>query len=155
MQSATKVIVYGLGYIGRSVVESLLTENPFWNRPLELVGVVDIMPESRQWAQKKGVKAFHSLKDLLSKTKPDVCIHTTASTLAIIMAQLKELIESKTPVVTSAEGMFFPWVENAELARETDKRCKTAGVAVLGTRVNPGFVMDVLPALLTQVVHTV
>lgn len=152
---SVKVMVFGLGYIGRMVVEALQSENPFWNRKLELVGAIDIVPESRQWAEKKGVRAFQSLGDLLAKVKPDVCIHTTASSLAIVVAQLKEIINAKIPVVSSSEELFFPWVENPKTARELDDVCRENGVAVMGTGVNPGFVMDVLPAICTQAVHTV
>lgn len=152
---SVRVMVFGLGYIGRMVVESIQSQNPFWNRRLECVGVVDIVPESRQWAEKKGVKAFSSLGDLLSKVKPEVCIHTTASSIKVVMAQLEELIQAKLPVVSSSEELFFPWVENPEIATRVDKLCRENSVAVMGTGVNPGFVMDVLPAIATQVVQTV
>ena len=153
--SITKVMVFGLGYIGRMVLEAIQNENPFWNRRLELVGVVDIVPESRQWAEKKGVPAFQSLSELLKKKKPDVCIHTTASSVAVVVGQLKELIAAKIPVVSSTEELFYPWEQNPKAAQELDSLCKANGVAMFGTGVNPGFVMDVLPAILTQAVHTV
>src|SRR4051794_31389854 len=111
MQS-TKVMIFGLGYIGRMIVEAIQNETAFWNRKLEIVGAVDVVPESRQWGEKNGVAAFQSLKDLLAKVKPDVCIHTTASSMSIVVAQLKELIEAKIPVVSSSEELFFPWVQN-------------------------------------------
>lgn len=148
-------MVYGLGYIGRMVVEAILSENPFWNKKIELVGALDIVPESRQWAEKKGVRAYQKLEDLLAAERPDVCIHTTASTMSIVVAQLKELIDARIPVVSSTEELFFPWVENPRIAEELDGLCKKNGVAVMGTGVNPGFIMDVLPAVLTQAVHTV
>lgn len=151
----TSVMIFGLGYIGRMVLEALQEETPFWNRTLKIVGAVDVVMESRQWAEKKGVPAYASLSDLLQKQKPDVCIHTTASGLASIVPQLKELIEAKIPVVSSSEELFFPWVQNAKIAKELDDLCKKAGIAVMGTGVNPGFVMDTLPAFLTQAVHTV
>jgi 4-hydroxy-tetrahydrodipicolinate reductase len=151
----SKVMVFGLGYIGRMVVEALQSENPFWNRKLELVGAVDIVPESRAWAEKKGVRAFQSLPDLLQSLRPDVCVHTTASSMSIVVAQLKALIEAKIPVVSSTEELFFPWEANPAIARELDDACRGAGVSVMGTGVNPGFVMDVLPAIAMQAVHTV
>lgn len=153
--ASVKVMVFGLGYIGRMVVEAIQSENPFWNRKLELVGAIDIVPESRQWAEKKGVRAFQSLGDLLANVKPDVCIHTTASSLAIVVAQLKEIVAAKIPVVSSSEELFFPWVANPRIASEVDELCRENGVAVMGTGVNPGFVMDVLPAICMQAVHTV
>jgi len=148
-------MVFGLGYIGRMVVEAILSENPFGNRKLELVGAIDIVPESRQWAEKKGVKAYQKLSDLLAAAKPQVCIHTTASSMAIVVPQIKELLDAKIPVVSSTEELFFPWVENPKIARELDAICKKQGVAVMATGVNPGFIMDVLPAMVTQAVHTV
>ncbi len=151
----TKVMVFGLGYIGRMVLEAIQNENPFWNRKLELIGVIDIVPESREWAKKKGVPAFQSLAELLKKTSPDVCIHTTASSMAVVVAQLKELVTARIPVVSSTEELFYPWDQNPKVASELDELCKTSGVAMVGTGVNPGFVMDVLPAIVTQVVHTV
>jgi hypothetical protein len=154
-ECTTKVMVFGLGYIGRMVVEAIQSENPFWNRKLELVGAVDIVPESRQWAEKKDVRAFQSLHDLLAKVRPDVCIHTTASSISIVVAQLQELIEEKIPVVSSSEELFFPWEQNPEIAKKLDDACRKNGVAVMGTGVNPGFIMDVLPAIATQAVHTV
>jgi 4-hydroxy-tetrahydrodipicolinate reductase len=148
-------MVFGLGYIGRMVVEAIKSENPFWNKPLECVGAVDIVPESRQWAEKKGVKAYQSLNDLVAANRPDVCILTTASSMSIVVQQLRALIEAKIPVVSSNEELFFPWMENPAIAKELDALCRENGVAVMGTGVNPGFVMDVLPAICTQAVHTV
>ncbi|MEW6055311.1 MAG: Gfo/Idh/MocA family oxidoreductase [Bdellovibrionota bacterium] len=156
MQSrSTKVMVFGLGYIGRMVVEAIQNENPFWNRRLELVGAIDIVPESRQWAEKKGVRPFQSVADLLAVQRPDVCVHTTASNISIVVAQLRELIEAKIPVVSSTEELFFPWVENPGIAEELDSLCRNNQIAIMGTGVNPGFVMDVLPAIALQAVHTV
>jgi hypothetical protein len=152
-----RVMIFGLGYIGRMVIEAIQSENPFWNKKLELIGAIDIVPESRAWAEKRGVRAFQSLNDLLENVnpKPDVCIHTTASNLSMVVLQLKELIERKIPVVSSSEELFYPWVTNPEAAQELDSFCKEHGVAVMGTGVNPGFIMDVLPAIATQSVHTV
>ncbi len=151
----TKVMVFGLGYIGRMLVEAILSENPFWNRQLSLVGAVDIVPESRAWLEKKEVPAYHSLTELLKKIQPEVCIHTTASSLSVVVAQLKDLIAAKIPVVSSTEELFFPWVQNPGIASELNELCLSNQVAVMGTGANPGFIMDVLPAVTTQVVQTV
>lgn len=151
----TKVALFGLGYIGRMVFEAIQSENPFWNRHLELVGTVDIVPESRDWAEKKGVPSFDSLSTMIRSTQPEVCIHTTSSNLTGIVSQLKSLIESKIPVVSSCEELFFPWEQNPAAAKELDDHCQKHGVAIMGTGVNPGFIMDVLPALATQASQTV
>jgi 4-hydroxy-tetrahydrodipicolinate reductase len=155
MTKSIKVMVYGFGYIGRMVVEALETESPFWNRKLEVVSAVDIVPESRSWATRKGIKAYDSLAAAVAKVKPDVCIHTTTSSLKIALSQIESLLVNKIPVVSSSEELFFPWVQNLKSAEHLDKVCKDNQVSIMGTGVNPGFVMDVLPAFVTQAVHTV
>lgn len=147
---ALSVVVYGLGHIGRMAVEALLHENPFLNQTLALVGVVDVVAESRKWALKKGIAAYASLDALLKKTKVDVCIHTTSSYLEVVFPQLEEILQANIPVVSSCEELFFPWIQNSKLARRLEELCVENKVAVMGTGVNPGFVMDVLPALATQ-----
>lgn len=148
-------MLFGLGYIGRMVLEAIQEETPFWNRELELVGAVDILSESRSWSEKRGIEAFDSLRALLTKTKPDVCVHTTSSNLSSIQSQLKQLIEAKLPVVSSCEELFYPWKRSPSLAKELDTLAKKNNVALLGAGVNPGFIMDILPAVLTQSVQTV
>jgi len=154
-KAQTKVAIFGLGYIGRMVLEAIQKEVFFYNRKLDLVGAVDIVAESCQWAAKQGIPAFQSLSELLSKTRPDVIIHTTASNMAVVVAQLKEIVLAKIPVVSSTEELFFPWEQNPKIAQELNDLCIQNGVTILGTGVNPGFIMDVLPAQLTQVCHSV
>jgi 4-hydroxy-tetrahydrodipicolinate reductase len=137
------------------VVEALQNENFFFNQPLKLVGAVDIAQESCLWAASRGIEAHQSLASLLSKTKPQVIIHTTASSLAQATPQLLEILSASIPVVSSTEELFYPWVRNAGFAQNIQEACIKAGVAVLGTGANPGFIMDVLPATLMQVCQTV
>ena len=151
----TKVAIYGLGYIGRMVFEAIQNENFFSNQRLEIVGAVDIVSESIAWAETKGVKAYQSFKELLAKERPDVCIHTTSSNLQTVLPQILEIVEAKVPVVSSSEELFYPWVRNAAVAETLNGACLKAGVAVIGTGVNPGFIMDVLPATMTQVCQTI
>ena len=151
----TKVAVFGLGFIGRMVFESIRSQSFFLKRPLELVAAVDIVSESCDWAISKGVPAYQSLASMLEHVRPDVIIHTTASNMNVVVAHLREMIEAKIPVVSSTEELFFPWVQNPTIARDLDALCVRNGVAVIGTGVNPGFIMDVLPAKLTQVCQSV
>jgi len=137
------------------VVETIERESPFWNRKLEIFGAIDIVPESRRWAESRKIATYGSLSEAIADSRPDVCIHTTSSSLAMVVSQLKELARAKIPVVSSSEELFHPWQSNAAIAGELDRISRESGVAVMGTGVNPGFVMDVLPAILTQAVQTV
>jgi 4-hydroxy-tetrahydrodipicolinate reductase len=51
-------------------------------------------------------------------------------------------------VVSTCEELAWPWTR-PESARAIDDAAQKAGVAVLGTGVNPGFLMDALPLFLT------
>ena len=153
--SKTKVAVYGLGSIGRMVFEAIQNENFFSNQRLELVGAVDIVAESLAWAESRGVKAWGSFQELLKAAHPDVIIHTTTSSLKNAVPQLLEIIGAKIPVVSATEELFFPWVRNAKIAETLNDACVKNEVALMGTGVNPGFVMDVLPATFVQVCQTI
>lgn len=84
-----------------------------------------------------------------------VAILATVSDLPRIGPQLLSLIEAGLHVVTTCEEMFFPWGNSKEWSDTIDRAAKDKGVAVLGTGVNPGFLMDALPMMLSGVCHHV
>jgi 4-hydroxy-tetrahydrodipicolinate reductase len=52
-------------------------------------------------------------------------------------------------VITIAEEMAYPWHTQPELAARLDEAARRRGVSVLGTGINPGFVLDTLIIALT------
>jgi 4-hydroxy-tetrahydrodipicolinate reductase len=54
-------------------------------------------------------------------------------------------------VVSSCEELLFPQLREPQLAAKLDRICKKSGARVIGTGVNPGFVMDLLPLCMTGV----
>jgi 4-hydroxy-tetrahydrodipicolinate reductase len=61
-------------------------------------------------------------------------------------------------IVSSCEELSFPWLKHAPLAEKLERHAERAKVSVLGTGVNPGFVLDRLVATFAQatgVVHRV
>jgi 4-hydroxy-tetrahydrodipicolinate reductase len=61
------------------------------------------------------------------------------------------LIGAEISVVSSCEELSFPWQRHQEITQRLDRRARETGVRVLGTGVNPGFVMDLLPLMLATV----
>lgn len=92
---------------------------------------------------------------LAEKNDIDVAILATVSDLPRIGPQLLTLIQMGLPVVTTCEEMFFPWGNSPEWSETLDTAARDKGVAVLGTGVNPGFMMDSLPMILSGVCHHV
>jgi 4-hydroxy-tetrahydrodipicolinate reductase len=149
-----KVAQFGLGPIG---IESLkLAATQSW---LEIVGGVDIDPAKigRSLAELTGVPTlggalvYSSLSELFAGVKPDVILHTAGSSAAASFAQVRPALEAGVSVASTCEELIFPALKTPELTAEYDALCRRTGARVVGTGVNPGFVMDVLPITLTGV----
>jgi 2,4-diaminopentanoate dehydrogenase len=157
-QKKIRVIQYGLGPIGIETAKLVLKKST-----MKIVGAVDIskdiagkdLGEVLGLDKKLGVAVTDNAKDLFARTKADVALHTTGSRIRKIYPDLEEIIGAGLNIISSSEELLFPLKENAELSVSVDKLAKKHGVTVLGTGVNPGFVMDALPLFLTGVCQDV
>ena len=149
-----KVVLYGAGWIGSSIIQ-LLTKK----KGVEIVGAVDSSPSkigrdlgSIIGTEKPlGVIVTNDAAKLLSEVKPDVVVHATSSFLKDVYPQLEEIVKHGVNVVSTCEELSYPYFSSSDLAVKLDKLAKNHGVTVLGTGINPGFVMDALPITLTSV----
>ncbi len=155
MKKKINAIQFGLGPIGQLCAKTILQKH---SDRIDLVGAVDIDPSKvgkdlgeLLEIEKTGIMVENDIKKILKKHKVDVVFHTTTSFMSDVKEQLVELIKMKLNIVSSTEELFFPWFRNGQIANEINDLAKRYKVRVLGTGVNPGFVMDVLPAVLTQV----
>ncbi|MBY0312401.1 MAG: hypothetical protein K2W85_10050 [Phycisphaerales bacterium] len=85
----------------------------------------------------------------------DAALLTTSSDLARCMPSLRELANLGMPVVSTCEELLYPWLRHQNLADELHALCLNSGARMLGTGVNPGFLMDTLPVALTAVCRNV
>jgi 4-hydroxy-tetrahydrodipicolinate reductase len=67
------------------------------------------------------------------------------------MDQLLACLEAQSCVVSTCEELSYPFRTHPELAAKLDAAAKEWGVALVGTGVNPGFVMDKLVVTLAAV----
>ncbi|MBI1226143.1 MAG: dihydrodipicolinate reductase [Bacteroidetes bacterium] len=104
---------------------------------------------------KSGIKIQSSIAEAIKNKKPDVAVLTTVSDMKRIVPQIEEVLAHGIPVVSTCEELSFPWKTAPKLAKRLDESAKKAGVAVLGTGVNPGYLMDALPVFLTAVCQEV
>lgn len=157
-QKKIKVAQFGLGPIG---IESLkLAASKPW---IEIVGGVDIAPDKigRDLADitgdpaLRGKKVYQSINELVAVAKPDMVLHTSVSKFAAAAAQIDPIVRHGISVVSSCEELLCPAFRDAALAARLDALCKQHNARVLGTGVNPGFVMDVLPVVMTGVSRNV
>lgn len=150
-----RVLQIGVGAIGCQILRDLYQKDS-----VELIGVVDEDPQ--KLGMDVGVllgfeKLKMSVKEGLHKfqwnkiQKPDIAILTTSSSLEGIKPILMALLDLKIPVLSTCEELTYPWKTQPALAQAIDQKAKENGVAVLATGVNPGFLMDFLPLVMTGV----
>ena len=158
MSDKIRVIIYGLGVIGRAAGK-LVTERA----GMELVGLVDCAPafvgcdagEVLELGRRLDFNVTETLAETLAEAEADAVIHCTGSSFAGVLPQLAEIVTANLCCVTSCEEALFPRYRYPEQAEELNTLCVAHGVGVLGTGVNPGFVMDTLATVATAVCQRV
>ena len=150
-QERIRIIHYGIGAIGAEVVRFCL------NRPeIEIVGAIDAHPskagldlgEAANAGRTLGITVAYEAEPLLKDVYADVVVHSTSSALTSVYPQLMSIVSAEKSVISSCEELAYPWVRYPDISRKLDRRARETGVRVLGTGVNPGFVMDFLPLVL-------
>jgi hypothetical protein len=149
-----RAIQYGVGPIGASIAK-LMREK----QAIEIVGAIDTDPEKigrdlgevvgasdAPW----GVKISGNAREVLEQSA-DVVMHSTSSSLPKVMEQLLACLEAEACIVSTCEELSYPYRTHPELAANLDAAAKDWGVALVGTGVNPGFVMDKLVVTLAGV----
>jgi hypothetical protein len=152
MSDTIRVIQYGLGPIGCATAR-LIEER----QNLELVGAVDIDP-AKVGKDAGGVIGLDrslgfEVKERLDQVVADgdVVVHTTNSYFDLFTDQVLEILGAGYDIVSTSEELSFPWLDHGGEAAEVDAAAKRAGKTVLGTGVNPGFLMDSLPLFITSI----
>jgi hypothetical protein len=149
-----RAIQYGIGPIGARILK-LMREK----EAIEIIGAIDNDPakigkdlgevvgaSDAPW----GVKVSGDARGVLEQSA-DVVMHTTSSSLPKVMDQLLACMDVGSCVVSTCEELSYPYRTHPDLAAQLDKAAKENGVALVGTGVNPGFVMDKLVITLAAV----
>ncbi|NBD09519.1 MULTISPECIES: dihydrodipicolinate reductase [Corallococcus] len=147
------VVVMGLGFIGQEIARAALS-----SPEVELMGAVDSQPSlvGRPLGDVLGqaaprFKVADSLERAVGRRKGVVVLHATSSRLSQVMEQLLDALKLGLPVASTCEELAFPHLKYPELAEKLERAAQKAGVAIVGTGVNPGFVLDRLVATAGQV----
>jgi len=144
-----KVVLCGLGAIGTEVLNYLL------ERRHEVLAVVDSAPEKagRTVAETTGLPlgiVVQPSLDSVQLSDAEVAVFTTRSRVSDMHADILRAAEAGLDVVTTSEEMAFPEHAGVDEAHELDARAKEKGVTIVGVGVNPGFVMDWVPAVVAS-----
>jgi len=154
MKKKIRAIQYGVGPIGASIAR-LMREK----QAVEIIGAIDTDPAKvgKDLGEITGaadapwnVRITDSAKEMLSEAA-DIVIHSTSSHLPNVADQLLACLEAESCVISTCEELAYPFRKYPELTARLDATATDWGVALVGTGVNPGFVMDKLVLTLAAV----
>ncbi|MBU1092933.1 MAG: NADP-binding protein [Firmicutes bacterium] len=144
-----RVIIWGFGAMGRGMAEMLLNK-----KGVQIVGVCDLNPkyEKVNILDMIDVKATDhepvfvstNIDHLLGTTKADIVLLCTDSFVKGAFDKIKKVVMSGVNCISTAEEMAYPYASEPVLSAQIDFLAKAYGVTVLGTGINPGFIMDLL-----------
>jgi hypothetical protein len=161
MPESFKILQFGFGAIGRSIAEAIIKR-----KNLELVGVIDINPE----LSGKEVEQLISIdSDTITMIHPDLApfsnrlqsgeidaaIIATSSSLKKIVPIINSCLESGLSVISLCEELSYPYVRFPALSESIHNTAIKYEKTVLGTGINPGYLMDLLPIVLTAPCQTI
>jgi 4-hydroxy-tetrahydrodipicolinate reductase len=149
-----RVALYGVGAVGSMIAKFLLEKEG-----VEIIGAVDVAKEKigkdlgevLGLEKKLGIKISADANDLFSKVKADIAIHATSSYLEDTFPQIASIIKHGVKVISTCEELSYPYYTETEIAKKLDTLAKKHNATVLGTGINPGFLMDTLVITLTTV----
>ncbi len=146
-----KVVLWGLGAMGSGIYKVLLERSG-----AEVAGAIGRNPGKlgqdlgqTLGLEPGGIIISSDTTSVLEKAGSGVVIHSTGSFFKEIHHELMQAVRAGFDVITIAEEMAEPWEADRMLAEELNEEAKKFGVTVLGTGINPGFVLDALAICLT------
>lgn len=146
-----KALIYGVGPIGSLIAKCAVLKG------YDIVGAIDIDPSKvgRDLGdvigleEKLGVIVTNKPEEAFRPIKPDIVFHATTSWLDKALPQLVISIKNRANIVSTCETLSYPYYRYPHIAELLDNFAKAYGVTVLGTGINPGFLLDTLPAVLS------
>lgn len=147
-----RVVLIGLGAMGAGIGRVLAAR-----RGVRIVGAVRANPEyhGKDLAEvleidgELGVKVDGDAEAVLAASDADLCIISTFSFVQEVKPQILQALRHDCDVITIAEEMAYPVAAEPGATEEIHRRAVGQGRTVLGTGINPGFILDALIIALT------
>jgi 4-hydroxy-tetrahydrodipicolinate reductase len=144
-----RILQVGLGDLGRKTVAELHGSGLG-----NVVAAVDPAVAGKSLSElvpggKPGILVAASIEDLDDVAEVDAALVMTRSRLPDCAGTFRELLQAGLTVVSTCEELIWPWLRHPGLARELGDLARDRGGRLLGAGVNPGFLMDLLPGVLS------
>lgn len=147
-----RVVQWGTGAMGSGMIKMMLHK-----KDIELVGVISKRAAAAGFKDigeflgigKIGVPVYSEPDEIINAEKCDIVLHATKSFVKEVFDDLKFIAEKGVDCITIAEEMAYAWQQQPELAEKLDEIASENSTVILGTGINPGFVLDSLIVMLT------
>lgn len=152
-----EIVLFGLGALGSLVIRSLTLDYP----RIRVVAAIDhatdkvgrslgeLYPDLLDGREVRVAATLQAALQGLART-PDLLLHMTESKPAAIEAQLTEPLERGLNVISASEALWHPLLRYPEMSARLDTLARAHRVTITGCGINPGFVYDSLPLLLSR-----
>ncbi len=149
-----RVLVLGTGQMGSRIARVVLQKEGLdlvaaYGRRVERAGMD--LGQAIGLDRDLGIRISGKLSPLMDRARPQVAIQATCSRLADAIEEISTLVRHGVHVITIAEEMAYPFCSSPKMAHELHRLAVDHGAAVVGTGINPGFVLDLLVITLTGV----
>jgi len=149
-----RVGIWGFGAMGSGMANMLLKKQgveivAVCDKHEDRVGkdIYDVLGVDRN--DRKEIIIKSNEEEVFAEKCADVVLLATDSFTKGAFDKIKFVLERKINVISTAEEMSYPDAQEPELAKKIDEIAKENHVSVLGTGINPGFVLDLLILALT------
>lgn len=154
LSDSIRLLVLGTGQMGSGIARLI-----FEKKGLRLIGSYARRKERQGLdighaiglKHELGIHVGTDLSVLLQQTRPHVAIQATCSTLEDAEEEIVTLVRHGVNVISIAEEMAFPACRSPRKTEELKALTLERGVSILGTGINPGFVLDLLVIVMTGV----
>jgi 4-hydroxy-tetrahydrodipicolinate reductase len=154
MHDLIRVVVLGTGQMGSGIARLLLQK-----QGIELVGAYARRAERSGLDlgqligldKALGISVSNDLEAILEQNQPHVAIQATCSRVNDAIGEITTLVRHGVHVISIAEEMAFPAACSPAFAEQIHWAASANRVAVLGTGINPGFMLDLLVITLSGV----
>jgi len=153
-----KIAIWGFGAMGQGIAKMIDAKQGF-----EIAGICDTNPLFERKSLKDVLNNIENNRDIpiqkdidkvLSK-RLDLVLIATDSFVKKTYSKIEKVINKGINVISTAEEMAYPYASEPDLAKKIDDLATKNHVTVLGTGINPGFVMDLLPIFMSAAMENI
>ncbi|NOT57273.1 MAG: NADP-binding protein [Deltaproteobacteria bacterium] len=149
-----RVLILGTGQMGSGIARVVLTKPGLalvgaYGRRVGRAGMD--MGQAIGLGRTLDMPISTDLATLLDRCHPHVAIQATCSRLVDAVEEIRMLLRHRVHVISIAEELAYPFRVSPPLAASLHDLARAYRVALVGTGINPGFVLDLLVIALSGV----